>query len=309
MREEKPTDLEPTALPYGQETLKHAWENLFQHRAMTHALPRKSTTVFNSRWVDWGPDTPGQSIGQRTPSVHPSIVTGKTDTTQLVYNCKSDDESLAGDGDVVLSATCFTATPITYGVLYGCNTDIMNRVTNWLKRCKKLAFHPLILPMVFVELERKRLLNAMESKSSELDQRILDMEHRLQTDKAAKQENNKKSFPKKDGKVPTMTDRDCETIRMSLAMSDFKNGLEGLLTQILSMRNHLGKPSDKFTLEDEAEERERNSRDSHACGVEIDIRLKDITAELQSKLRSCNGRLEAITLATQMVQTLAHLSI
>lgn len=209
-----------------------------------------------------------------------------------MYNCKSDTESLNGQGNVVLSTTCFPAIPLTYGVLYGCTPRILNRVTKWLKYCAEACFHPMILPMVFVELERKRLLDAGEDRGTKLRQRILDMGVR-----SNKQPQGKVGIERGDLR-PAASTGDSETIDMLLSMDGLKNGLDALLTQLSSMRGHIGKPSD-ITLANNFHEVPLGMAD--VDGVNIDLRLREMMTELESKLRTYQGLLETITLVTQMV--------
>lgn len=144
--------------------------------------------------------------------------------------------------------------------------------------------------MVFVELERKRLLDAGEDRGTNLRQRVLDMEI-----KSNMQGKEPQSIER--GRVrPSVSTGDSETIKMLLSMNELKNGLEGFLTQLSSMREHLGKPSDT-TLANAFDK--VNMAEMH--GVNIDLRLREMMIELQSKLRTYQGLLETITLATQMV--------
>lgn len=285
--------MEPTDLPYGEKTFQRACKKLFQHRTVTHTLPRVSTTIFNSRLVNWGPQTPGQSIGTFTKNKDIDNIYQqrlKFCAIQSVYNCISDTASLTGCGNIILSTTCFTTIPVTYGVFYGCDKVIMRLIKSWLKMCGDSCFHPLILPMVFIELERKRLLDAGENKGSHLHQRVLDMEIRS---KRQTKSGNKEESP------ASVSVRDSETIQMLLSMNELKNGLEGLLIQLSSIRDHLGKPSE-IVLESGSED----GSDVGICGMNIDLRLKEIMSELQSKLRSYKGLLDTMALATQMVRTL-----
>lgn len=218
----------------------------------------------------------------------------------LVYNCISDTESLHGNANIVLSTTCFTAVPLTYGVFYGCSAEILDKIPRWLNQCKDFCFHPMILPMIFVELERKRLLDASEVKGSELHQRVLDMEVRSKRQRQKNLKGEIKS-PEREKRSPTVATGDSETIQMLLSMNELKNGLEAFLIQLVSMRDHLGKPSE-ITLARHLD----NGSTTDVCGVNIDLRLREIAAELQSKLRSYQGLLETLTLATQMVCILPH---
>lgn len=215
----------------------------------------------------------------------------------IVYHCKSDTESLRGDDDIVLSTTSFTEKPITLAVMYGCNDNIMEDTEIWMRRCKASVFHPLILPMIFAEHERKRLFNAIDEKSTELAARILELKKRVK--KEVDQDEEK-------GDKQTMTQRDCEAIDLWRSLSALKNGLESLHGELGSMKEHLHAlrkaPPNNVTDTLGFPEIAPQTR----LEVDIDTRLKDMMAEFRSKIRSCEGLLGSMTLATQMVRPYYH---
>lgn len=205
-----------------------------------------------------------------------------------MYHCKSDTESISGNDDLVLTTTCFTDVPVTFGTMYGCTEDVMEDTESWLERCQESAFHPLVLPMIFAEHERKRLLNEVDKRSTELEKRILELENRVNKD------------TEKEAKArQTMTQRDCEAINLWRSMSSVKNGLESLKTELGSMKNHLHTISKCMNGNESASGSLRKLQEGPE--VHIDARLKEMMAELQSKIRSCEGLLGSMTLATQMV--------
>lgn len=205
-----------------------------------------------------------------------------------MYNCVSDTISLGAGDDVVLSTTSFSTAPLVYGVFYNCTETVLKAITDWVKACEEAIFHPMMLPMIFVELERARLLNHAAAKGTELNQKVIDMDSKFKPQGQDSLEKTKKSSGD-----PTS---DSEIIKMLLSMSGIKNGLEGLHEQLASMRDHLGRPSD-ITLENEPDEDSSN----HVHSVNIDLRLKEIMTEIRDKVRYYEGILGAITLATQMV--------
>lgn len=218
---------------------------------------------------------------------------------QTVYHCKSDTESLRGDDDIILSTTSFTNKPITFAVMYGCTDAIMKDTETWLKRCQASVFHPLVLPMIFAEHERKRFFNAIDQKSTELGERILELKTRV------KKKESKKDVEKEatdgDGRQ-TMTQRDCEAIDLWRSMSALKNGLETLHGELGSMRDHLHalQESQQHKVPDSSSHQE--SAPHVGPEVHIDAKLKEMMAEFRSKIRSCEGLLGSMTLATQMVR-------
>lgn len=242
--------------------------------------------------------------GSRTS--HLSVIQVRHETSkdidkyyQTVYHCKSDTESLRGDDDIILSTTSFTNKPITFAVMYGCTEAIMKDTETWLKRCKASVFHPLVLPMIFAEHERKRFFNAIDQKSTELGKRILELKTRV------KKKETKKDVEKEatdgDGRQ-TMTQRDCEAIDLWRSMSALKNGLETLHGELGSMRDHLHALQESQQHNVPSSSGHQESAPHVGPEVHIDAKLKEMMAEFRSKIRSCEGLLGSMTLATQMVR-------
>ncbi|KAJ0116781.1 uncharacterized protein J7T55_009932 [Diaporthe amygdali] len=263
-----------TSVAYKEDEFHNFCRSLCQHRTLGSIIVRKSTAVLSSRSVTW---TGSDDFGRST-----------------VYHCKSDTESLAQGDDIVLSTTCFTDKPLIFAVMYGCTEDIMEDTELWLDRCKSFAFHPLVLPMIFVEHERKRLFNAIDDRSTELEERILELETRV--NKEAKKEVDQQA--KKEEARQTMTQRDCEAIQLWRSMSSLKNGLGSLYMELESMRDHL-KTLPRSPPKPDRESGSDQETDQGA-GMYIDTKLKEMMAEFRSKTRKCEGLLGAMTLATQM---------
>lgn len=144
--------------------------------------------------------------------------------------------------------------------------------------------------MVFVELEHQRLLDDAEAQGTELKEQIIKMEAR------SKMQEQQHHYKTKES--PQDPKGDLQIFRMLQTMDGIKNGLEGLHEQLSSMRDHLGRPSE-ITLAKGSKEEDL----SYICNVNIDLRLKEIMSEIRNKVRSYEGLLGAITLATQMVCT------
>jgi hypothetical protein len=189
-----------------------------------------------------------------------------------------------------MSVTTFIDVPLTYAVMYGCTSDIMQDVASWLKRFKRSAFHPLMFPMMFVELERARLLEMLHNKTPDLVQRVNDMEQRL------KYGGRNNSVSKNEDENPTIMQKDCLATKSWVSVSALKNGMESLIAvlRIVSAQPKLLIESEPSLLE---------LMDRHApCTNKIQLRLKEIELELQSKTRTCDGLLGGMALATQMVR-------
>ncbi|KUI60135.1 hypothetical protein VP1G_07376 [Cytospora mali] len=260
-------------LPYDKEIFLNACKNLFQHRSIALTIARRSTTVINPRPVTWGPGASGQSI---------------------VYNCASETESMGGKDDIILSATCFKDKPLRFAVMYGCTNEQIEKIKTGLRQQKQSAFHPLILPMVFLQLERQRIINSFERKSSSLLQKVLVLKNRVTSGDG--------DTTTRDGaRSPTMTERDCEAIQLWLDMSSLKSGFKSLLEQLASMKGHLEEVSDPQSKSG-ADGQEINDREEHD-GIYIGLRLNEMMVELKSKIRRCETLLGGMTMTTQMVNS------
>lgn len=147
--------------------------------------------------------------------------------------------------------------------------------------------------MMFAEIERLRLIEPLERKGGDLSRRILDMENRLK-DEGGDRNTNEMD----DGSSFSLTKRDCDAVNLWLSTSDLKDGMKSLMTQLEGIGKHLaelqqGSDASPFGLKIIESNRE--------CSELMDLRLRDMMAELQSRLQGCESQLGAMTLATQMV--------
>lgn len=171
----------------------------------------------------------------------------------------------------------------------------MRQTKIWLMGLKGPTFHPLVPPMIFAEFERKRLFNMLERKNTEVAQGILDMENKIKHDE---QTAGKRLGP---GLIQAITQKDCDSTKLWLSISKLKNGLESLKTQLASMSKHARMLSDTVFTEVEGEhDRQRES------GARVDSRIQEIIAEIESKVRTCDGLLGGMTLSMQMVSEPNH---
>ncbi|KAK0719296.1 hypothetical protein B0H67DRAFT_660748 [Lasiosphaeris hirsuta] len=212
-----------------------------------------------------------------------------------VYGCRSDTESPTKGDDVVLSVTSFIDAPLTFAVLYGSTQNTKKLAEVYLRQIKAsdLAWHPLLLPMLFAELERKRLLNLLDREQTRLQQRLLEMENELRGEAAGVAA----ILEKPDGDTAAAV-KEYESTRLWIDVSKLKNSLESLKTQLASMTGHsrmlrqsvlVARPGEADTLA-----RER------ATGEVIESRLGEMMGEFDSKIRSCESLLGGFGMAAQM---------
>lgn len=158
----------------------------------------------------------------------------------------------------------------------------------WLKLWQEPSLHPLLLPMLFAEVERKRLLDVLSLQETNVKQRILAMENRIRQD--AEKRNSTSAG------VTEMTQSDCDSTKLWLAISSLKNGLESLKTQLEAMARHSRMLSNTVFTDLEGEHKSQR-----ISGAKIVARLEEITVEFEGKVRTCDGLSGGLTLSMQMV--------
>ncbi|KAI0015305.1 hypothetical protein F4780DRAFT_90017 [Xylariomycetidae sp. FL0641] len=263
-------NMKAASVPYGRETLESACTSLFQHRSLTFLMRDTSNAIFNHRIVNWNCPLPS----------------GRS----LVYNCKSDDKSPTNEDYILMSVTCFPKIPLTFAVMYGCTLDIIEYATSVLDNYSMSSYHPLLLPMMFAEIERQRLLKVLRTEGTDLKQRIQDMDHRLWSDP------HSRAMSEKSIVTETINQRDCKAAQAWVSVSLLKNGLSGLITVIESISEH-SKSLRRSTMQSYNEVVKRRHDGTTS---KIQSRLAEISIELKRKIENCDTLLHGMTLATQI---------
>jgi hypothetical protein len=85
-----------------------------------------------------------------------------------------------------------------------------------------------------------------------------------------------------------------------LTISALKNGLESLKAHLGSVAEELKMPPESVWKQEV--ERPDKHREEHEFAKRTGRRLQEMICEFDSKIRFCDGLLESMTLATQMVR-------
>ncbi|KXH53890.1 hypothetical protein CSAL01_10275 [Colletotrichum salicis] len=189
--------------------------------------------------------------------------------------------------DLAMSTTYIPSTGSTFAVVYGCNDDQMESIEAKVRRAGKQAFHPLLVPGIFAELERTRLVNAVED--------LLDP-FTLQTEKLEGQ--------------PWSPDADTEGAKAQQHLTLCVKS-QSLMDQIRMVKRQLSKFSKeidvvKTELEplDGAEyiySNELRAAEVAKVGIKMKRRVDDIMIEYDDKIDECNMMICNTSLAMQTV--------
>ncbi|ETS87209.1 hypothetical protein PFICI_01037 [Pestalotiopsis fici W106-1] len=227
-------------------------------------------------------------------SLHGYIIYSFTADIFQVYNCRSDTDTLKFNEDILLSTTYFERKPWVFSAIYGYPSEQAEVLVRRLIKFTETAFHPLMMPMVFVEHERSRFMEAMELKSPKLEERIMDLENRLQADKQKKSQNRKEL--RKENQE--MTQKDCDSAKLWDDVSRLRNGMESFRKVLasleeqfvtfknLNLQSHLQGPDEKVA--------------DSISSEHIRCRLKEMDVEVDGNIRKCEGLLAGMALAIQV---------
>ncbi|KAH8756365.1 hypothetical protein F5883DRAFT_468726 [Diaporthe sp. PMI_573] len=281
-------------LPICAETFEKLVDTFHIHRSISRVINRNTTATISS-------------ITTRDP---------ETQELQIVYNCRS---ASSWSDDIALSSTFCPSRNYTYCVVYGCSEPNRATIMTTLEKCDLQTYHPLILPLVFAEIERKRHFKMTDRIRSKLLTRALNVSR-----------NRHGSGSNHDENVAETTAADTDgTLRLWLEMSHLKNGLESWRKQLEKITRHAEALSRADLAPDEWGSRpssessestpvttelfipdgfdklknglsDEDGREKSKTMPRIMARLEELREEYDEKIRSCGTIVDGMILATQM---------
>ncbi|KAI1112576.1 hypothetical protein F5Y14DRAFT_442552 [Nemania sp. NC0429] len=140
---------EPRILPFSREVFSRVSEAFYMHRSISPAINRADVPLFS--YDDY--------FLQDEPDAEKA----------RVYTCRSTN---AWGSDLAMTVTHFPHCRLSFGALLGCSEPHKKYVVQQLRLAIRQASHPLLLPGLFVEIERKRHHIIFESGVSRLESMI-----------------------------------------------------------------------------------------------------------------------------------------
>lgn len=234
-----------------------------------------------------------------------------------MYNCRS---SANWPGDLALSVTYSPGTNSTKGVLYGCSEKICKQVIDHLSSCDYGLYHPLTLPTLFAEIERRRHFDLVNPMVTELMQRARNIA-------TAHPQPGHAETSQPAGVVQEPKDY----MQLWFEISCLRNGLQSWRHEVEKMilhcddltraRFYTSKNSaessestpvnttlsvDVFSSGDSTDTLIGEIEDLNISGRRIRHRLLEIQDEYDEKIRECGMIIDGMVLAAQLVR-LDHL--
>ncbi|KAL3290707.1 Protein kinase [Colletotrichum asianum] len=272
-------------LPFSEATWSHVLDIFHVHGSAAKLINRARSCVFS-----------------RTP-----LTLNGTSTPMIVYNCRS---SSSWPEDLALSMTWFPGRKFWYAIFYGCDKAIENEIAGRIRSSEDAICHPLLLPGIFAELERRRHLKMVRNASDTLMETVtgLNNNHRLASNLSRAPKHGVNSTPWQDSEQAPGTDREVDPW---LDIVHMKNGLENWKEQLAKMVAHADELNTTKFSHDVSQDPTTQAFHSlmRDNGRRIKERLQDIIHEYDEKIRDCNRNLDGMTLANQVAHTKVNMEI
>ena len=200
-----------------------------------------------------------------------------------------------------MAVTHFPIQKLTFAAVFGCSREQEKTVVSRLKTAGEDVAHPMLLPGIVAELERKRQFDAVDDMTNELERRILELDF--------------EPFTTRNQHGTNQAERNRHKTKAWRDMSFLRTGLQGQKTLLTRMRKHV----DEFPLvakyQSEAAYRDAKTVRSELetklldldgdcikkAGTRMKDRLLDLMDEYDEEIRDCLVRVEGMEMATQWV--------
>ncbi|KAI1656465.1 hypothetical protein F4813DRAFT_135484 [Daldinia decipiens] len=262
----------PSYLPVS----KHGFSQLIEifriHRSIVRTI-RREITYFSRLYIRKG--IPGSN--------------------SIVYTART---SSAWPDDIALSSTYLSHRKLSLSVFYGCNDKQSSNIERRLAEAGDAVYHPMLTPGILIELDRKRLVEEVESV---LDPFVLSTEALCCTSR------DLESILNRDGEN---TD---ELLNLYTNTSELAKGIRKVKRQISDMCKHTHELEAIFVTPRRKWKSRRKSGPGNKDRVQYDAssmssnietrvreRLSEIKSEYDEKLDECQMVLNGLNFTTQM---------
>nr|XP_036583666.1 uncharacterized protein CTRU02_06305 [Colletotrichum truncatum]KAF6792809.1 hypothetical protein CTRU02_06305 [Colletotrichum truncatum] len=265
-------------LPFEESTFRDICKRFYVHPSIARVINRADTSVFSRSMVNMATEN-SESSG------HPAIV----------YHCRSSN---VWADDMALTATYFPESKLTFAIVFGCNADAEMKILNRLSRAKGHVAFPLLLPGIFAEIERDRMVRIVEKTIDEIEEAIFEIGSR---DTAIT------GTP--DHEVATGTRQNRKTAWLNTTF--LRNSLRMWNKQLRKMSEHVGELStmhkelctqNRYLGPKPIEQEGKHNEVMERTGRMIYDRLHNLMEEYEDRIHECTMSVEGMTIATQWAQ-------
>ncbi|KAI0427517.1 hypothetical protein F5Y09DRAFT_29245 [Xylaria sp. FL1042] len=255
-------------LPFSESTFRKLIKEFKIHGTIARTINRNTSCAFIRKFQSW--NSPLEQ--------------------SIVYNCRS---TASWEGDLGLSVTFTPRTLTTDAVMYGCDEKATDEIIKRLSSSDLSVLHPMVLVVLFAELERDRLDRLVRNKISRLIQQIIGIS-----------DNNNYTLENKN--LQPFSPSLATSIKDWLEMGDLRNGLKAFKCKMQDMIEHvnelqelmLNPRNDQYGFAiDLAPETLRGLVET---GTKIKERLKHLIDEFDEHIQKCATIIDGVGLASQL---------
>lgn len=222
-------------------------------------------------------------------------------TRATVYNCRSSAE---WKEDMALSVTYSHDSQSTKAVLYGCTESTRDALIRRLKKCNYVVYHPLAIPALFCDIERKRQFELVGPITKKLSERALKIA------KPQRPGSPSLRFTRSNSTTSTQgagAEEDCEDLMaLWLEASDLKRGLQTWKHELGKLIAHSDELAQDRLPRGSGGSEDLDQRLFMDAGKRIRQRLLELDGEYDQKIRKCTDIIDGMVLAAQLVRGSFH---
>lgn len=202
--------------------------------------------------------------------------------------------------DLALTATHIPSWNLTFAVVFGCTLSVEQVIIRRLKGAVSEASHPLIMPGIFVELERVRHLQIVGKSTGAIEKRITSLAYTSEEMEAiGSYQRDKDNQEKREQWLDTTFLRN-NLASWNMQLKTMENYVDELIDET-SPQRHSAYPSANIRRKGKQKEVDFNKLRLKRLSIKIRNRLSDIIKEYEDKIRDCTMRVDGMAMATQWV--------
>ncbi|KAI1179870.1 hypothetical protein F4777DRAFT_402603 [Nemania sp. FL0916] len=282
-------------VPFSRDTFQMIAKAFYIHGSISRAISRADIPVFS-----------------HTGTVMTDEHEGRHEA--FVFNCRTSN---AWPTDLALATTYFPRCNLKFAVVFGCDLLVEKEILNRLILGWNDVSHPLILPGIIAEIERKRHIKIVDDIVDEVEAKIFQLEVKPDADDSLTTFQVEKLHSEKRSAWLNIT-----YIRNCLV--SWRKQLEKIALQVSELDRSLpagcGWSSNSTTLISKDVPLFMGTEGIVAChgqsgdpscttGYKIKSRIQAIIEEYDDKIRDCSMRIDGMAMATQWTQGETSLEI
>ncbi|KAF7535420.1 hypothetical protein G7054_g5368 [Neopestalotiopsis clavispora] len=325
-------------VPFERKTFEKVSRAFNMHSSISRAISRADVPVFSHVNAVMEDVADAYKVEHTTSGMESLKTTLNNETTWLirfaVYNCRTSN---AWPMDLALTVTYFPDCELSFAVLFGCQISTEEEIIKRLAHARDDIFHPLLLPGIVSEIERKRHFYHVDNTIDEIEARIFELETRPDAQDGMDAAEIAKIYKeKRSAWLDTTYIRNC--------LISWKVQLENMMrqTEVLDESSEMNRNSSserKWSVThckiDESRHQKEPSCDQDrgypdettdspttvvahgyvnyeqrkATGHKIASRIQTLIEEYDDKIRDCTMRIDGMAMATQWAQGETSLEI